>query len=234
MCNFGVRERRIAQKGVGTTTKHRYNMDEEIKKEEEIIEEVKDEGASLLDQLKEMVDEATNGEGNVFDKLKGIFEGKEGDPSIFDKAKEMFDGKEGEPGMLDQLKEMLDKGTTVAGEVSQDFLEKAKEIFEPKEGEPGLLDKAKEMFDEGATAAGEMMDKAKDFVEQGTAAATEMAQDISQKAKEAFEPKEGEENVLDKAKEALDDAGKAAEGMMGKVQDFLKSVFGGPKNEGQA
>ena len=39
--------------------------------------------------------------------------------------------------------------------------------------------------------------------------------------------------VLDKAKEALDDAGKAAEGVMDKVQDFLKKAFG-PKDEGQA
>ena len=146
----------------------------------------------------------------------------------------MFDGKEGEPGMLDQLKEMLEKGTTAAGEVSQDFMEKAKQMFEPKEGEPSLLDKAKEMFDEGATAAGEMMDKAKDFVEQGTAAATEVAQDLSQKAKEAFEPKEGEPDVLEKAKESLDDAAKAADGVMKKVEDFLKGVFGGPKNEGEA
>ncbi len=90
------------------------------------------------------------------------------------------------------------------------------------------------MFGEGATAAGEMMDKAKDFVEQGTAAATEVAQDLSQKAKEAFEPKEGEDNVLDKAKDALDDAGKAAGDVMEKVQDFLKNAFGGPKDEGQA
>ena len=123
--------------------------------------------------------------------------------------------------MLDQLKEMLDKGTTAAGEVSQDFMEKAKEMFETKEGEPSLLDKAKEMFGEGAAAAGEMMDKAKDFVEQGTAAATEVAQDLSQKAKDAFEPKEGEPGVLDKAKDALDDASKAAEDVVNKVQDFL-------------
>jgi hypothetical protein len=49
-----------------------------------------------------------------------------------------------------------------------------------------------------------------------------------------LEPKEGEESVLDKAKDALDDAGKAAEGVMDKVQDFWKNVFGGPKDEGQA
>ena len=92
------------------------------------------------------------------------------------------------------------------------------------------------MFGEGATAAGEMMDKAKDFVEKGSAAATEVAQDLSQKAKDAFEPKEGEESVIDKAKDALDDASKAAEGVMNKVEDFLKNAFG-PKDdnpEGQA
>ena len=110
--------------------------------------------------------------------------------------------------------------------MSQDFLEKAKQMFETKEGEPSILDKAKEMFGEGATAAGEMMDKAKDFVEQGTAAATEVAQDLSQKAKEAFDAKDGEGSVMDKAKEALDGAGK--------VQDFLKDAFGGPKDEGKA
>ena len=79
-----------------------------------------------------------------------------------------------------------------------------------------------------------MMDKAKDFVEQGTAAATEMAQDLSQKAKDAFEPKEGENDVLSKAKEALDDAAKAADGVMDKVQDFLKNAFGPKDGEGQA
>ena len=136
-------------------------MDEEMKNAEQAANEVKNEGGSIFDELKGMLNEATQGEGNVFDKLKGIFEGKEGDPSIFEKAKEMFDGKEGEPGMLDQLKEMLDKGTTAAGEISQDFLDKAKEMFDAKEGEPSLLDKAKEMFGEGAAAAGEMMDKAK-------------------------------------------------------------------------
>ena len=77
-----------------------------------------------------------------------------------------------------------------------------------------------------------MMDKAKDFVEQGTAAATEVAQDLSQKAKEAFEPKEGEDSVLDKAKDALDDASKAAGDVMDKVEDFLKNTFG-PKDEGE-
>ena len=167
-------------------------MDEEMKNAEQAANDVKNEGASIFDQLKGMLNEATSGEGNVFDKLKGVLEGKEGDPSIFDKAKELFEGKEGEASMLDQLKEMIDKGTTAAGEVGSDFMEKAKEMFEAKEGEPSLLDKAKEMFGEGAAAAGEMMDKAKDFVEQGTAAATEVAQDLSQKAKDAFEPKEGE------------------------------------------
>ena len=176
-------------------------MDEEMKNAEQAGNEMKNEAGSIFDQVKEMLGDAANDGAGVFDKLKGLFEGKEGDPSIFEKAKEMFDGKEGEPGMLDQLKEMLDKGTTAAGEMSQDFLEKAKAMFETKEGEPSLLDKAKEMFGEGATAAGEMMDKAKDFVEKGSAAATEVAQDLSQKAKDAFEPKEGEESVIDKAKD---------------------------------
>ena len=40
--------------------------------------------------------------------------------------------------------------------------------------------------------------------------------------------------MLDKAKDALDDAGKASEGVMDKFQDFLKKAFGGPKDEGQA
>ena len=40
--------------------------------------------------------------------------------------------------------------------------------------------------------------------------------------------------IMDKAKEALDGAGKAAEGVMDKVQDFLKDAFGGPKDEGKA
>ena len=41
--------------------------------------------------------------------------------------------------------------------------------------------------------------------------------------------------MLDKAKDALDDASKAAEDVVNKVQDFLKDAFG-PKdnNEGQA
>ena len=109
-------------------------MDEEIKNAEECAaEEVKNEAGSIFDQLKEMFGEAANDSANVFDKLKGMLEGKEGEPGIFDKAKEMFEGKEGEPGMLDQLKEMLDKGTTAAGEMSQDFLEKAKAMFETKE-----------------------------------------------------------------------------------------------------
>ena len=130
---------------------------------------------------------------------------------------------------------MFDKGTTAAGEMSEDLMEKAKEVLTPKEGEPSLLDKAKEMFGEGAAAAGEMMDKAKDFVEQGTAAATEVAQDLSQKAKEAFEPKEGEEDVLGKAKDALDDAAEAAGGVVSKVEDFLKGIFGKKDDtEGQA
>jgi hypothetical protein len=209
-------------------------MDEEMKNAEQAANEVKNEAGNIFDQLKDMLGEAANDGAGMFDKLKGMFEGKEGEPGFFDKAKELFDGKEGEAGVLDQLKEMFDKGTTAAGEMSEDFLAKAKAMFETKEGEPSLLDKAKEMFGEGATAAGEMMEKAKDFVEQGTAAATEVAQDLSQKAKEAFEPKEGEESVLDKAKSALDDAGKAAEGVMNKVEDFLKDTFSGPKDEGQA
>ena len=130
-------------------------MDEEMKNAEQAANNVENEGASIFDQLKGMLNEATSGEGNVFDKLKGVLEGKEGDPSIFDKAKELFEGKEGEASMLDQLKEMIDKGTTAAGEVGSDFMEKAKEMFEAKEGEPSLLDKAKEMFGEGAAAAGE-------------------------------------------------------------------------------
>ena len=101
-------------------------MDEEMKNAEQAANEMKNEGAGIFDQLKGMLDEATKGEGNVFDKLKGVLEGKDGEGSIFDKAKEMFDGKDGEAGVLDQLKDMLDKGTTAAGEVSQDFLEKAK------------------------------------------------------------------------------------------------------------
>ncbi len=208
-------------------------MDEEIKNPEQAPEEMKNEAGNIFDQLKEMLGQTGSDGVSIFDQLKGMFEGKEGEPGFFDKAKELFDGKEGEAGVLDQLKEMFDKGTT-AGEMSEDFLAKAKAMFETKEGEPSLLDKAKEMFGEGATAAGEMMEKAKDFVEQGTAAATEVAQDLSQKAKEAFEPKEGEESVLDKAKSALDDAGKAAEGVMNKVEDFLKDTFSGPKDEGQA
>ena len=42
--------------------------------------------------------------------------------------------------------------------------------------------------------------------------------------------------VIDKAKGALDDAGKAADDVMNKVEDFLKNAFG-PKDdnpEGQA
>lgn len=209
------------------------DMDDEMKNAEQAANEMKNETGSIFDQLKDMIGDAANDSAGMFDKLKGMFESKEGEPGFFDKAKEMLDGKEGEPGVLDQLKEILDKGTTAAGEMSDDFLEKAKVIFETKDGEPSLLDKAKEMFGEGATAAGEMMDNAKDFVEQGSAAAAEVAQDLSQRAKDAFEPKEGEENVLDKAKGALDDAGKAAEGMMNKVEDFLKSTFG-PKGEDQA
>ena len=60
-----------------------------------------------------------------------------------------------------------------------------------------------------------------------------MAQDLSQKAKDAFEPKEGEPSVIDKAKDMLDDATKAADDVMDKVGDFLKNTFG-PKDEGQA
>jgi hypothetical protein len=87
-------------------------MDEEMKNAEQAANEMKNEGGNIFDQLKEMLGDAANDSAGVFDKLKGILEGKEGDPSIFDKAKELFDGKEGEPGMLDQLKEMLDKGET--------------------------------------------------------------------------------------------------------------------------
>ena len=94
-------------------------MDEEMKNAEQAGNEMKNEAGSIFDQVKEMLGDAANDGAGVFDKLKGLFEGKEGDPSIFEKAKEMFDGKEGEPGMLDQLKEMLDKGTTAAGEMSQ-------------------------------------------------------------------------------------------------------------------
>ena len=90
------------------------------------------------------------------------------------------------------------------------------------------------MFGEGAAAAGEMMDKAKDFVEKGAAAANEVAQDLGEKAKEAFEPKEGEDSVLDKAKDALDDAAEAAGNVVEKVEDFLKNAFGAPKDEGEA
>ena len=57
---------------------------------------------------------------------------------------------------------------------------------------------------------------------------------MSQKAKEAFEPKEGEKSILDKADDALDKAGDVAEGVVDKVEDFLKDAFGGPKDEGQA
>ena len=62
-------------------------MDEEMKNAEQAAEEVKNEGGGLLDQIKAMVEEATNGEDNVFDKLKGMFEGKEGEPGFFEKAK---------------------------------------------------------------------------------------------------------------------------------------------------
>jgi len=90
------------------------------------------------------------------------------------------------------------------------------------------------MFGEGAAAAGEMMDKAKDFVEKGATAATEMAQDLGQKAKDAFETKEGEDSILDKAKDTFQDVADAADNMMDKVEDFLKDTFSGPKDEGQA
>ena len=83
-----------------------------MKNAEQAANEMKNEGGNIFDQLKEMLGDAANDSAGVFDKLKGIFEGKEGDPSIFDKAKDLFDGKEGEPGMLDQLKEILDKGTS--------------------------------------------------------------------------------------------------------------------------
>ena len=65
-------------------------MDEEMKNAEQAANNVENEGASIFDQLKGMLNEATSGEGNVFDKLKGVLEGKEGDPSIFDKTKEEY------------------------------------------------------------------------------------------------------------------------------------------------
>ena len=60
------------------------------------------------------------------------------------------------------------------------------------------------------------------------------AQDLSQRAKEAFEPKEGEESIQDKAKEAMDDAAKAADGVFSKAKDFLKNAFGPKDGEGMA
>ena len=101
-------------------------MDEEMKNPEQASEEMKNETGNIFDQLKDMLGEAANDGAGMFDKLKGMFESKEGEPGFFDKAKEMLEGKEGEAGVLDQLKEMLDKGTTAAGEMSEDFLEKAK------------------------------------------------------------------------------------------------------------
>ena len=49
-------------------------MDEEMKNAEQAPnEEMKNEGGSIFDQLKGMLDDATKGEGNVFDKLKGVY-----------------------------------------------------------------------------------------------------------------------------------------------------------------
>lgn len=195
-------------------------MDEEIKNvEESASQQVNNEGASVMDQLKDMFDQATSGEGNVFDKLKG-----------------MLEGKEGEAGVLDQLKEMFDKGTDAAGQMSEDFLAKAKQMFETREGEPSLLDKAKDMLGDGMIAAGNMIDKANEYVEQGKTAAGQMAQDIEKKAKETFD-KDGDGSVLDDAQDALGDVADAAGKVVDKVQDFLKNAFGGAKdqnNEGQA
>ena len=85
-------------------------MDEEMKNPEQAPEEMKNEAGNIFDQLKEMLGQTGSDGVSIFDQLKG-----------------MFEGKEGEPGMLDQLKEMVDKGTTAAGEVSQEFLEKARD-----------------------------------------------------------------------------------------------------------
>ena len=63
-------------------------MDEEIKNVEECAaEEVKNEGANIFDQMKEMLGDAANDSAGIFDKLKGMFESKEGEPGFFDKAK---------------------------------------------------------------------------------------------------------------------------------------------------
>ena len=78
-------------------------MDEEMKNAEQAANEVKNEAGSIFDQIKDMIGDAANDSAGMFDKLKGIFEGKEGEPGFFDKAKEMLDGKDGEAGVLDQV-----------------------------------------------------------------------------------------------------------------------------------
>ena len=47
-------------------------MDEEMKNAEQAADDVKKDAGSILDQLKGMLDEATTGEGNVFEKTVSL------------------------------------------------------------------------------------------------------------------------------------------------------------------
>ena len=71
-------------------------MDEEMKNAEQAANNVENEGASIFDQLKGMLNEATSGEGNVFDKLKGVRE-KRATPAYLIKPKNCSRARKARP-----------------------------------------------------------------------------------------------------------------------------------------